>query len=319
LKLLIFIFYYWILRASGIETLNKNIVCTILLTPFLISVIAIYSPYLEELIRFIWKNERYPGEARYGGIYGDDVNSFGMYAALTIIYFFAAFPQINRSLFLGGIALLIFCVLVTGLRTGAIAMIFAFIITLILSPEFRKRYAKKFVLWLFILTIFITIAGSTVSIINLENPGFAFIKNTLMRFSVDALLADVSTTEGGNLSHALSYLSHQQALYQKFSTSLDPLIGLSSQFGFVDSLFVDVYFRHGLVVAVLLVVFLLSPLFSTDPRIKFITIFTFLVGIKGLFPFANYFIFMICLISIPDKARSFPVKPIVLEKNFRSC
>lgn len=243
--------------------------------------------------------ENYPGFGRFGGVFGPDVNTLGLYS--TIVFIFLIFILRNcsvlKKLFSAVILVPIASLIISsGTRVGIIAAIMAAAVSILLS--------KKSIPLVFVWIRQTCWAAGYIILATLVTPN-VYLANSISRITGGS--AYVGDFQTGNLATATNHL---KATVKNDFSGVDFLIGKSANLKFVDSLWVDFFIKYGLIGFCFLILLGFPLLLRTintskkDGLILFATVFTLAVSLKGLFPLAGYFISFASLVAYYRRDRN---------------
>jgi hypothetical protein len=199
------------------------------------------------------------------------------------------------------------------MRTGIIALLIGFISTGIIMVFVKKKIqlitTKIILLTIALLTIIVSVFSSTILLSRLSINRVTIEE----RFTFDKLMTDFDTNSDGNLNQAVAYF---HTVTNNDFSQLDIIWGKSAALTYIDSLYVNIILKYGIIIYLILFFILLKQgLFRIFIRqctksvlVLFISIFTFLVAIKGCFPIGNYYIFFIMLLFFIK--RNFSLAPL---------
>lgn len=238
---------------------------------------------------------------RYGGIFGGDVNSYGFYSTMAAVLIMAThkYTKISWMLVAFFLSFSAFSIITSGMRAGIISFLSAGVLVSLFD-----RNAFKYVKNIFLI-FSLVIVGAYFFIINFISDVYADI--LIGRFSIEALVEDVNPDGAGNIVAATNYFKQ---LVPGEISYLQYLIGIDSSINFVDNAYVSIFIKYGIIGILILgyICLLISrEILSWDRQNnsffgKIIIIFTFIIGLKGNFPFAGYYIYMVLIIfSLIDK------------------
>ncbi|MCG3733172.1 hypothetical protein [Vibrio cincinnatiensis] len=250
--------------------------------PLVVSLVMYLLPEIEILLLSFYGEEKYPNALRYGGVFGRDVNTLGMYASLMLLV--SMILTVNRYFFLGVFVFVIsiLSIALSGMRAGVLVIIFLLVASVFFS-SIRVFSRARVALLLFFLTCFVLVAFS-----QLDHNLQVII---LERFSLAKLFSDLTYGESGNLTHAAGYLDsvlvgHEEAWWT-------PITGYGTEIMFVDNLYIFLYLKYG-VLSVLLFIFgmVFSFLIYKNSLIRFLILLSLLISLKGVFVLGNYYIYL---------------------------
>lgn len=272
---------------------NYHLVVLFLAVPILLSLLLFLFREVEPFIYSLYKQERYEGIGRFGGIYGKDVNTFGMYASLFFLY--VSYLKINNKLnpffSILFIALAVFCILISGMRTGLLVGFPAICYFIYLKYSFNKM------LFVISLSVFSSILFLNI-LFYFDVINNVFYESILGRFSLDNLAQSLRTDDGGgNLNHAIRWLD--ELLDNRSLTISVLLAGYDVGINFVDNLYFYLFIKHGLfMVLLVLILFLYCFYYGVKKSSIFLllAIFAFVVSFKGIFVLNEYFLLFLILI-----------------------
>lgn len=270
------------LSMGGASGKSLNIIVLTIILPIILSILMYFYSPIEQVLLSIYNKEKYPTAFRFGGVFGKDVNTLGMYSSLTIILSFILLSHKKIMIGLVVLSLSLTTIALSGMRTGILVLSFLMFMSIFI-PSFRIGQRKKIIFTFTLIFMFILLV-----FINLSEP----IQDVIIeRFSVIKLISDVSYGESGNLTHASHYL--KDTLRGLESSWLTPLIGYSSDLMFVDNMFVFLFLKYG-VFSVFLYIFMFLYLYFKirDELVRFLLLFSIIVSLKGIFVLGNYYIYL---------------------------
>ncbi len=232
---------------------------------------------------------------RYGGIFGQDVNSLGMYSSLCLILLYVSKSTLKLSVFelFFGASVCLTCIVVSGMRAGLIALIVSLFVMAFFNNRLRRKILVSTLLYLFP-GIFLTLVFVDVFI---DEAYYALLAN---RFSFDSLLKDFDTKEDGNLSVSIGYFGN--VVSDDFDLFLI-MFGYDSSLIFVDNFFVFLFIKYGVSGLILTASFFFyiykkarrwDRLNNSNIGLFFV-LYTVVISLKGIFPIAGYYIYLIIL------------------------
>jgi hypothetical protein len=243
IKILYFLASYEIIRKINLSK-NCELIGLIIITPLLISFVCFVNDNFYELIRSIWGINN-SVTWRFGGVYGEDVNTFGMYSVLTLIFFSMStkFCLMNRFFTYFAILLSIFSVLISGMRVGIYAILVAsFFIS---DMSFYKKYLSKILIS--VITLYVVA----------KNLDIQIIENIVNRFSFDYLYNDFDPDGDGNLNTAINYFN--EVVISKISIS-DIFFGINPALIYVDNIYIELFLSYGIVITATIIILMISLL-----------------------------------------------------------
>lgn len=270
-----------------------KIILFVMMIPLFVSSLAYAYEEFNNYVIILWGIEPSP-TWRFGGVYGDDVNTLGMYSTLALISLVVAYQyrvlKIHEAVFF--ISLPLFNMATSGMRAGIIALFAA----LLLNSLFKIniiRLLKAAIL----ISLFAVAAQQIFNLIGDEELAY--------RFSLDSLLHDFDIDSGGNLAHAINYFS---SLIPRELTLFNMVFGYDSSIIFVDGLYMSIAIQYGffgiLILLILVVKICLKIVLMQDAEknlARFLLIFSLIVSIKGIFPVGAYYIFwMIFILNLSN-------------------
>lgn len=285
----IFIFISFISFLSLIKdiNINYNIVLFFLSLPIFLSIIMFINKPFENLMLNFYHIHRYPAFGRYGGVFGSDVNAFGLYNSI-IIFFLLILKRyylINRIFvsIVGFISLL--GILLSGMRTGIIVL---FVLLMLFNWKLKLIKIKD-ISFMFILIL------ATMFFMYQFNDFVKDIINYLIdRFSISHLINDFhSGDNGGNLRQAIQYFNETVKNYS--FNSINTFFGLDSTLNYVDNYYIFSFLKHGLlnVITIFILFFLIIFQYKRNIFNIFVLLMTFLFAIKGIFIINNFYMLVI--------------------------
>lgn len=274
-KLLYFLASYEIIRKIDIST-NCKIISILIILPLIINLFCFFNENFYELIRNIW-NINSSSTWRFGGIFGEDVNTFGMYSTLTVIFFSMLLNAglISRLYFYLAVLFAIFSILISGMRVGLYAIIISSLF--FINYSLYKRYLLKILLLILVIYFIIREQDSEI------------ISNIFNRFSLDYLSNDLDPSGSGNLNTAIN---HFYEINTSSFSLFEIIFGINPALIYVDNIYIELFLKYGLIIIFplfFLIIFLLFNNFN-NKKLLFFIIFTLIVGLKGAFPLAIYYI-----------------------------
>lgn len=261
--------------------------------PLLISIIGYSHEIVNSWIVYVWQIQG-SQTWRYGGIYGGDVNTLGMYSTLVLIAFYFAYKNgIVSFIWLVSIVLISFsAILVSGMRTGIIALIITALIYSIIRRSFFYLLPKIFLGCASMATLTYNILPNFIGDGNFE----VIIK----RVSLQVFMDDFNLDSDGNLTAAVNYYNSLVVGELNFG---DLLIGYNSSIAFVDNFYIYIFIKYGMVGVILILflfIWLIKALLTTKGKARdaalIMFIFTIIVSLKGIFVLGAYYVFSIIVI-----------------------
>ncbi len=286
-----------------------NILLIILCLPLTVNILMYISPQINAVLTRFYGVTPYPNAARFGGIYGQDVNSLGLYATLVMIigYLFRKVHMVKSVIFAAseflGLANIILC----GMRAGLIALV----VCICIQSFFTLNQDRRFVICIKQIKMYLKylLAGLIVFLLFLRFGGVFFSENlmesVLNRFSVEGLFVDFfGVKEGkGNLYIIGHYFMSQMARCRNDSI----LFGYDTSVGCVDILYGDIFLRYGMTGIMVLGIFAVHSLaYAMEKKQRnmylFWLLFSVIISLKGNFILDSRYIFLIaylCCCFIP--------------------
>lgn len=302
-KILILSIYISTILSGRIVFRLNSAVVLIIFIPMLISFFGFFSPSIHNSLLTIYGSSN-SNTWRYGGIFGDDVNTFGMYATLMLIFIYLSYKTNHNNFYFALIegSVCFFLIVVSGMRIGLLALL----VTIAIYTIRKGRLLNLIRLyWLYILLAFavlFTIIGSYH-----DNE---YIDLLLNRFSISTLGGDFDYGSEGNLYTAINYFS---SVTPRGFGYVEFLIGYDASAVFVDNLFLFIFVKYGVVGIFLF--FMLSLLAYKEINkwdVKnntgvgnFLFLFSFISALKGIFPLGGYYIYMALVIISTSNLSNF--------------
>ncbi|NAZ91639.1 hypothetical protein [Vibrio toranzoniae] len=278
-----------------VYTSNESylLILFLLSIPLFFSFLLYLFPSLNSVFYIFYKQEIFPVPGRFGGIFGRDVNTLGMYASLFFLY--SAFLMLNQKVsavkIIPFLVLSLICVFISGMRSGLLVSI-----PIVLSYLFLSGNWFNIAKLCFLCVVLLCISYFSVDFFDSNT-----IDTISERFSLNHLLIGLGLTgdgSSGNLSHALNWLD--QLLDGRTFSLYTFLFGYDLAINFVDNLYIYIYVKHGFITCVFIFTILLGCLFFERYKYNFTSIlmlvFTLVISIKGIFLLNEYFVLFILLI-----------------------
>jgi hypothetical protein len=296
------IFVLWmlmnILKLTSINNdgINYYVILSFLMIPICFTVLLFLIPSLNDLFYLFYKQEKFPGIGRFGGIYGTDVNTLGMYSSLLFVYVLLlnVYGHISKFLVLLLMPSIFMCVLLSGMRTGLLVGL-----PLILYLTYLRYSLSKVVLNVILLLGVVLIFLNFLNFLNFINEDFY---NTILdRFSIGNLMQSMGfgSSSGGNLNHASKWFNELLS-HRTWSLSA-VLFGFDVSINFVDNLYLYVFIKHGVFLLTLIIImFMIYSIYNVKNNnvvSNILIIFTLIISIKGIFILNEYFLLFIYLIN----------------------
>ena len=256
-----FFYYVWnvsifILYAIALDRLkpviwrsNVYYVLLFVAAPVILSEIMLFVPKVAAIAKGLYRLDQVGVYGRFGGVYGTALAGFAMHS-FTVLFFALFLYQIRMIRFL---PMFVFSlvgllgVILSGIRAGLIVLLSLYVL-LFLFRGFNLLGVK--VLASMVVTIFLLLA-----LVHVHNQNlFDYI---VKRYSVERMLVDISVSDEGrqkgnlhNFKRALNRNLDFLGLYPK------TILGGNSQLKH-DMPYLDIVFKHGIIVATVALVFLL--------------------------------------------------------------
>lgn len=293
-KILILSIYISVILNGRIGFQLNSVVVLVIFVPMLISFFGYFFPSIHNSLLAIYGSS--PSNTwRYGGIFGEDVNTFGMYTTLMLIFVYASWKNNLNNVYLAviEISICLFLIVVSGMRTGLLALFAAIAIDTV-----RKGHFLNFIrlYWLYILLVIVVLFA----FVNLNNDN-EFIDILLDRFSISTFVGDFDVSSGGNLNAAINYFN---SVTPHGFGYIEILIGYDAAAVFVDNLFLFIFVKYG-AIGVFMFLMLSSMAYKALNKwdVKhntgignFLFLFSFISALKGVFPLGGYYIYMVLAI-----------------------
>lgn len=287
------IYLYFNVYFSGAIRINKYMLLMASL-PLILSMAGFFSLEVNSLIVSLYGLSE-SQTWRYGGVFGQDVNSLGMYSTLYLIllYLSRSALRLNLIVFFLGICISLFCIVISGMRSGLITLFLSVIAVIFFNQKLIAKFLINFLLYIY-LGIFFIVALSYKFI---DDEYYDLILN---RYTFDKLFQDFAPNGDGNLSVAINYFGGV------VDGEFDPFLimfGYDSSLVFVDNLFVFLFIKYGIFGLILTALFFIyiykkavywDRLNNSNIGLFFI-IYSFIISLKGIFPIAGYYVFLIIL------------------------
>lgn len=288
--------YFTQLRASGFQVGNIKPLLFVFLFPMVVSIAAYENSLIRQAMVLIWGVVE-SDTSRYGGIFGADVNAFGMYCSLMLLVSFVMFQYKLLSIvpFIITIGLSIVGVSLSGMRTGYIAALLSFVLVFSFNFHFKILIAAVRIIQKNAFT-FAGLLVATILVFSMAGYIFNVLDIDTDRFSFDVLLSDFDFRSGeGNLAVAIEYF---HSSFPRDFNFYDILFGYSPGSLYLDNLYLAVFAKYGIGVLIVMFVILIYATFMAwgNALYQFLLFFSIIVGVKGVFPGGNYFMFMVLFI-----------------------
>jgi len=289
---ILFIFYIFI-ENLDLRKLNYNLVLSLLSIPVILSFLMFIDHRVEALVLHFYHLEKYPGFGRYGGVFGQDVNSLGLYSTLILWLSIVLYKLklIKRSFFIFFIIISLFDILLSGMRTGILVFFGALLF-------FNKRLKLINFKRIFV----IAISFIVLLVILFRNiPILSKIKDYIIdRFSIHQLMQNLGLeAKGSNLHVAIDYFYRVTKNYSLDFSSF--LFGMNSKLVYVDSFYIEMFIKHGAISIILLFLIFLYYLKKSIKAKNYFDIYllfvTAIIGIKGTFIVYQIYMFILLFAS----------------------
>jgi len=292
-----FIFFYIFFKNlySKEIVLNYNLIYFLLSVPVILSVIMFFFPNIEKIILSFYGFHKYPAFGRYGGFFGSDVNTLGIYSSLILLLgmIFSKFNLVHKWILFSILVLAVFDIVLSGMRTGLIVFFGLLFI-------FNKKLNILNYKYIFLSLILII---TTLFFIYIINPDLQILIDYIIkRFSIYKLLTDFGLTDssisGGNLHTAINYfyriLDGREINYYNF------FLGIDYNLDYVDNFYIYLFIKNGLLTNIFYIGFLVFLIFQFYKDKNFmgmyLSIVTLIIGIKGTFVIYQLYIVLLMFI-----------------------
>lgn len=291
-KLAIIFLYFGVYFKYSPVRISKAMVY-IAFFPLVVSILGLVSPNINALVNNFYgltESETW----RYGGIFGQDVNSLGMYSTLSLILLYLSKDvlRLNFLELIFGVLFCLICIIVSGMRAGLIALVVTLFLIYFLDEKSRNEIIRSL---LYALPAIFCILLLTSLFI--DEKYYALLQD---RFSFDSLLGDFDADGDGNLAVAINYFhSVVGGEFDAFAI----IFGYDSSLIFVDNFFVFVFVKYGIVGLVLTFLYFIYAYRRAKEwgRINnsiiglFFVVYTMIISLKGIFPLAGYYLYLITI------------------------
>lgn len=297
-KLLLISIYISVFSKLNYNRINYKFIIVILSIPLLLSILMYFNNYINNILINFYRITPFPNNTRFGGIWGKDVNNFGLYASLVLLESFILFRynKIKIEYFIYIICISSFCIILSGMRVGILSIILTLIIFLFIKLIKDKKGSIKLIIKIIIFIIIgFCLFKLLISILPVN------MKEVVMtRFSLHNLQNDLfgfMNENGGNVQQARNYLIN--VIDNCKNNSI--LFGFDISQNYVDVFYIDMFIKYGFLGIVALAIFLYS-VFKQILLVKsiknkqflfFIFIFSLIISFKGVFVLDMKFIFLV--------------------------
>jgi hypothetical protein len=293
IKAIIFLSFIMFIDNIKNKNLNYNIILIFISMPIFLSILMFHNSDVSTEVLSFYGLEKYEGFGRFGGAFGKDVNSLGMYSSLTLIFamILHRIKLARFSLALIIIILSLYAVVLSGMRAGLLVYFSMLIILNIKLKIINYNYLFTLisVIMLYAYIYYLTNENSN------ELLNFIFD-----RYSLSVFLSDFDYSgDGGNLNHMIKYF--YLTLGDKKVDLYQSLFGVDSGINFVDNFYVNVFLKHGLLfittTLILVIYYIIKFLKTNNMILMYFFISTLIIAIKGTFIYGNYYMFLVLFAS----------------------
>lgn len=304
MKIINFAIYFLTLRQLDIKKCNYNVILSCLSMPLFLNIIMYRIPVVNYTVLSLYGMNPYPFPSRFGGIYGFDVNTLGLYASVVVMITLAFFyyRKIKIMMGMGTLALAFINTIFSGMRAGIVALA----ASLFLVALYNYRHLGKIVLkirkimrknWFLPVTAILCL-GTGILFIYMAKYG---PQNFRERFSIGVLLNDFKLTNYNQSSNAnvmLKYFMQQVGSSRNRSI----IFGYDTTVEYVDMLYGHFFIKYGLmgIMAIFFFTVYIYKVIKRESNKNMMLLyfwFSVIISFKGIFILDTRYIFLSVLLA----------------------